>query len=420
MTVLIVSMPNDYESASVQWALRKLGTECDILYTCDLAGGAEWSYRPDAPDSLDTEFRGARQHFDFQRYSTVWMRRPNILIPRPALADRFEQSAAERDCSQFMRSMIGRVERGKFVASRFDAMRTCNSKPFQFSVAREIGLPLPPTLISNSRERILRFFHEHGGRMVYKALTANAFMLADGNSTFAPTSLIQDEALLRENDLASTPGICQPVIDKTAEIRVTILGRSVFAVEKTFPRRSAALHVDWRGMNTGAVYREHTLPAPIVEQSIRLLRELGLVMGMFDFLLDREGNYHFLEVNPQGQFMWADQHAGVGLNHLEGMAQFLRSRDPDFQYVREDRVTCADFDSHGGHEALRARELAEHYGDVLTFHYGAVSFPVFEQVALSPQAIAAQVAAERARGGDSLRGGVASTTAGGNGCIAAS
>jgi len=391
MAVLIVSMPNDYESVAVQWALRKLGTECDVLYTCDLAGGAEWSYRLDAPDRLDTDFRGTSRHFDFQRYSTVWMRRPNIVVPRPALTDRFEQSAAERDCSQFMRSMFARIERGKFVASHFGATRTCTSKPFQFSVAREVGLPLPPTLISNSPQRILRFFHEHGGRMVYKPLTANAFLLADGNTTFAPTTLIEDEALLHDSDLISSPGICQAAIEKAAEVRVTILGRSVFALEKSFPHRSTALHVDWRGMYTGAVFREHTLPAPLIEQSVRLLRELGLVMGMFDFILDREGNYHFLEVNPQGQFLWADQLAGIQLNQLEGMAQFLLSRDPDFRYAREDRVSCAAFDSHGNREELRAREQAEHFGDVLTFQHGAVSFPVYIPFALSPQAIAAQV-----------------------------
>ena len=382
MAVLIVSLPNDYESIAVQWALRKLGTDCDIFYTADLAGGAEWSYCPEAPELLDTEFRGRSQSFDFQKYSAIWMRRPNAHIPRPEFSDRFEQSAAERDCGQFMRSLFARIERGKFVASCFDATRTCSSKPFQFSMARQVGLPLPPTLISNSRRRIMRFFHEHGQRMVYKPLAPNAFQLPSGGVSMAPTTLIEDEALLRDNDLTSAPGICQAAIEKKAEIRVTILGRSVFAVEKSFPRRAAALHVDWRGMHDDSVYREHTLPEPIIEQSVRLLRELGLVMGMFDFILDSEGNYYFLEVNPQGQFLWADALADVHLNHLEGMAQFLRSKDPNFRYSREDRVSCAEFDAQGEREALRAREQAEHYGDVLTFQYGAVSFPFYEPFAV--------------------------------------
>jgi len=399
MAVLIVSMPNDYESLAVQWALRELGAECDILYTADLAGGAEWSYSPDAPDRLDTEFRGTSQSFDFRRYASIWMRRPNVAVPRPSLTDRFEQSAAERDCSQFMRSMFARIEHGRFVANGFDVTRACNSKPFQFSVAREVGLLLPPTLISNSPQRILRFFHEHGGRMVHKPLTPNIFLLANGGISFAPTTLIEDEALLRDNDLSSAPGICQAAIEKMAEIRVTILGRSVFALEKSFPRRSAALHIDWRGMHTGAIYREHTLPEPIIEQSMRLLRKLGLVMGMFDFILDREGNYHFLEVNPQGQFLWADRLADAQFNHLEGMARFLLSKDPDFRYTRENRVSCAEFDAQGHHrEALRAREQAEHYGDVLTFQHCSVSFPVFEPVALPAETIAAQIAPMAAAG----------------------
>jgi hypothetical protein len=223
-------------------------------------------------------------------------------------------------------------------------------------------------------------------------LQPNSFPVADGGITFAPTTLIEDEALLRDNDLSSAPGIFQAAIEKIAEIRVTIMGRSVFAIEKSFPRRSAALHIDWRGMHTGAIYREHTLPEPIIEQSMRLLRELGLIMGMFDFILDREGNYHFLEVNPQGQLLWADRLADVHLNHLEGMAQFLLSKDPDFRYAREGRVSCDDFDAQGHYrEALQAREQAEHYGDVLTFQHGAVTFPVFERVALPAETIAAQI-----------------------------
>ena len=118
-----------------------------------------------------------------------------------------------------MRSLFARIERGKFVASHFDATRTCSSKPFQFSVAREVGLPLPPTLISNSPRRILRFFREHGQRMVYKPLAANAFQLASGGVSMAPTTLIEDEALLRDNDLTSAPGICQAAIEKKAHRR---------------------------------------------------------------------------------------------------------------------------------------------------------------------------------------------------------
>lgn len=397
MAVLILSMPNDFDSHAVQWAIRKLGNECDILYTADLAGGAEWSCDPDVPATLDTEYRGRRQRFDFDRYDSIWMRRPNITVPRKDLEDRYERAAAERESSEFTRSVYARIERGRFVASRFGATRICNGKTFQFGVAREVGLPMPPTLVSNSPQRILRFFHEHGGRIVYKPLVPNLFPRAGGGVSPVPTTLIEDEALLRDNDLSSAPGIYQAVVDKVSEIRVTILGRSVFGVEKTFPARSAALDIDWRGMHAGAKYREHKLPDNLAQASIHLLRELGLVMGVFDFITDAHGNYYFLEVNPQGQFLWADQLADVQLNHLEAMAEFLLSKDPEFQYSRKDRVLCADFNTQVDSVALKAREQEEHYGDLLTFRHGAVTFPLIEPFQLPPEVIASYLEAEQAR-----------------------
>jgi glutathione synthase/RimK-type ligase-like ATP-grasp enzyme len=397
MAVLILSMPNDFDSHAVQWAIRKLGTDCDILYTADLAGGAEWSCDPEVPCILDTEYRDRRQRFDFDGYDSIWMRRPNITVPRKELADRYERAAAERESSDFTRSIFARIERGKFVASRFGATRICSGKTFQFGVAREVGLPMPPTLISNSPQRILRFYREHGGRIVYKPLVPNLFPRPGGGISPVPTTLIEDEALLRDNDLSSAPGIYQAVVDKVSEIRVTILGRSVFGVEKTFPERSAALDIDWRGMHSGAHYREHQLPEPLAQASIRLLRELGLVMGVFDFITDAAGNYYFLEVNPQGQFLWADQLVDVQLNHLEAMAEFLLSKDPEFRYARKDRVLCSEFNSQVDSVALKAREQQEHYGDLLTFRHGAVTFPLIEPMELPPEVIAAYVEAEQAR-----------------------
>jgi hypothetical protein len=120
-------------------------------------------------------------------------------------------------------------------------------------------------------------------------------------------------------------------------------------------------------------------------------------MGVFDFITDADGNYYFLEVNPQGQFLWADQLANVQLNHLEAMAEFLLSRDPDFVYARKDRVLCSDFNTQVDSVALKAREQQEHYGDLLTFRHGAVTFPLIEPFELPKEVIAAYVEAEQAK-----------------------
>ena len=161
----------------------------------------------------------------------------------------------------------------------------------------------------------------------------------------------------------------------------------MLALEKRFPHRSAReLDVDWRGMHSGAVYSRHDLPAAIRQKSFELLQRLGLVMGCFDFIVDEDGNYHFLEVNPQGQFVWADQ-VCPELNHVEAMAEFLISKDPNFEYKNSGRVHVSHFSDRQTYERLERHERERHHGSVSSFRYGSVTVPLIELEALPDEAI---------------------------------
>jgi len=376
MKVLIASMPNDADAAIVDWALKRLGHESTIFYTADLAGGAEWTMDAARPSVLETKFREKEEMLDFDAHQSVWMRRPTLTVTRDWLTDTHERASAEKDSAGLLRSVLARAEHGKFAVNSLSAHRIASGKTYQFSVARDVGLAMPETIISNSRERILRFFDGLGSRCIYKPLHPWIWTRAAGGINLVPTTLIEDRELLSSSDLTSAPAIYQRPIDKVAEVRVTILGHSVFAMEKTFPQRTEVLDIDWRGMQKDAVYREHQLPPEIVSKSIELLRRLGLVMGCFDFIIDGEGNYYFLEVNPQGQFLWSDQAKGTDFNQLEAMAEFLVSRDANFRYQRRDRVHYTQYYAESDHGVRWEQERAHHHGDLSTFYFGSVSFPL--------------------------------------------
>ena len=344
MAVLIVSMPNDYESLAVQWALRKLGTDCDILYTADLAGGAEWSYRLDAPDRLDTEFRGMSQCFDFQHYSAVWMRRPNV-----SSQDRRSPIASSNPPpNATAHNSCARCSRVSSAASSSPATST----------PRAPASPSPSSSAWHARS-VCRC-RQRSSATHRSASCASSTSTAGGWSTSrcSPMPFRSPTARSRSRRPPSsrTRRCCTTMtcLLHRASARPPSRRRPRSASPSSgavySPSKRAFRAVPPHCMSTGAACTttrsigSTPCPQPIIEQSVRLLRELGLVMGMFDFILDREGNYHFLEVNPQGQFLWTDQLADVQLNQLEGMAQFLLSKDPDFRYTREDRVSCADFD----------------------------------------------------------------------------
>ncbi len=67
--------------------------------------------------------------------------------------------------------------------------------------------------------------------------------------------------------------------------------------------------LDWRELATDYVTDEwlaHPLPPEIERGAFSLMADLQLQYGRIDMLLDGGGTYHFLEVNPNGEWGWLD------------------------------------------------------------------------------------------------------------------
>ena len=270
----------------------------------------------------------------------------------------------------FAASVLTRLEAGRFTVSPIDATQRASLKPLQMRVAKELGLCLPKTIISNCSEDIIQFWEASGQQVVYKAIKPGIWPIGEHRYTGVPTTILSDTTLLCEDEVQKSPGIFQEVIDKIREVRVTVMGRSVFAWEKYFPARTGQ-DVDWRFMNAGCVQGPHNLPECVARQCFDLMDALGLVFGCFDFALDKDGSYIFLEVNPQGNWLWGDEVAGHF--QLESMAEFLISGKADFRYSGSGGVRLSDY-GRADHDAAAEAEKERHYGDLLVSLYSSVSF----------------------------------------------
>jgi D-alanine-D-alanine ligase-like ATP-grasp enzyme len=74
-------------------------------------------------------------------------------------------------------------------------------------------------------------------------------------------------------------------------------------------------------LNLDVEYREHRLPAAVESCILTLMRGLDLSFGTVDMKVDERGDYVFLEVNPQGQFLYIEILTGLPL--AKAMAEFL-------------------------------------------------------------------------------------------------
>lgn len=142
---------------------------------------------------------------------------------------------------------------------------------------------------------------------------------------------------LTQGDMALLPSIVygptllQEYIRKRCDIRVTVIGTSVYAV---------AIHplpghdhgegpVDFRVQQVFDLPHEIIeLPAPVETACRTMVRELGLAFGAIDFVRDAEGRDHFLEINPNGQWLWLEWVTGLPLvtSFCDFMVTHVRKR----------------------------------------------------------------------------------------------
>ncbi len=81
----------------------------------------------------------------------------------------------------------------------------------------------------------------------------------------------------------------------------------VFAVE-IHSQEDVDSQFDWRRGETARLRHElHVLPPAVEVQCVTLVRALGLAFGAIDLILTPDGEYVFLEINPNGQWAWIQQ-----------------------------------------------------------------------------------------------------------------
>ena len=171
-------------------------------------------------------------------------------------------------------------------------------KAFQLAKAADIGFDVPPTLVTNSLQEL---DHVKGSDGLVAAKGLDTVLIrTDTTESFGFTTLEQASHLsVPEVQLA--PVLLQRAIQNKLDLRVTVVGNSVFTVAITSPK--GPIEGDWRVRKTGLEFAPYSLPDDIAERCIHLVQDLGLMFGAIDFAL-QEDTYYFLEINPTGEWGW--------------------------------------------------------------------------------------------------------------------
>jgi glutathione synthase/RimK-type ligase-like ATP-grasp enzyme len=248
----------------------------------------------------------------------VWLRRLWAPGLDPELEPSFRE-ASERESRAALEGFLSGLEGARFL-DPLVATRAAGDKLRQLRWAREAGLRIPRTLVTNDPAEARAFFTEVEGRMVAKLLTSLSTRM-DGAGPFLPTSVVEEADLAGLESLRLCPMVFQERMEKATELRVVhVAGRLFTGAIGACGSRAGA--VDWRCARAGeASWQPGELPAPTAARFCALMKRLGLSFGAADFIVPPEGEPVFLEVNPGGE--WGMLERDLGLPISEAIAETL-------------------------------------------------------------------------------------------------
>ncbi|WP_230598654.1 MvdC/MvdD family ATP grasp protein [Xanthomonas albilineans] len=325
-SVLVYTANNDFHANIICNALNLRGN-----HTFKWAG-EDYPENSTASISLDNGksniiFKNSDMSLSQHNIDVVWFRRRMSPKAPTIVDDRDREFATSELCSASYANSIF-IENSFWINSEASA-RLCDAKPLQLKLANAAGLNVPRTLISNDPAQIKDFI-DSVKSCIYKPLSG-ACWNENGSSFSTYTAEINKSLLPEDAILQSTPGIFQEKITKSFEVRAQFFGNFYGAIRIESPSlRNGDL--DWRiDQNSISSCSPLNLPNEIFKSCRLLMKALGIVSGAFDFIIDTNGRWFFMEVNEAGQFLfveaWCEQ-----LPLLDAFCQFVEVADEDFSY----------------------------------------------------------------------------------------
>ena len=249
---------------------------------------------------------------DLQDVSAIWHRRLNIGGRIPDTMDQQIRSASIGESRATVMGMMASLK--TFRMDPVQRIRHAENKQLQLQIARELGLEVPRTLITNDPQSVIEFAKSCENGVVTKMLSSFA-VYENGQERVVFTNPIKPQDLEDLSGLRLCPMTFQEMVPKTLELRVTVVGREVFSASINSQSSERAIY-DWRRDGIGLLedWKPYSLPEDVKERLLRLMDYFGLNYGAIDIIVTPDSRHIFLEVNPAGEFFWLERCPGLPIS----------------------------------------------------------------------------------------------------------
>ena len=197
--------------------------------------------------------------------------------------------------------------------------RPAASKMLQLAIAQSLGMRIPETCFSNTKEDISQLAEKHPWLSLKSLYSGNVTINETEELVFYSQKAASQDLLQQpEEAFTQTVSFVQNYVEKAYELRITVINQDVIACKiDSQIQDDDKGKIDWRqGYDHNLKHEIVELPENIRQFCLAFLQRMKLNFGCFDFIVTPEGEYVFLECNPNGQWLWIEMETGYDISKI--------------------------------------------------------------------------------------------------------
>ncbi|MCL6597503.1 MAG: hypothetical protein K6T81_02040 [Alicyclobacillus macrosporangiidus] len=246
-------------------------------------------------------FRSPVGEVELSQITSVWYRKPvyQRYIYENSSLNQYITMEIESSLEGVVRSLPANfVSHPKFIYH-------AEHKLVQLQKAINIGFRVPDTILTSVYDDGYAFLEKHEHSII-KPVRRGRIIEGNTITMLYTTRISQTEFKQHRDSLNVGPAYMQKQISKQYDLRVTVFGNTCFCVA-IHSQQHEETQLDWRRRQDVLKQTVFQLPKYVSQKCIELVKSLNLKFGAIDLILDTNGEYYFLEINPTGQWAWMEQ-----------------------------------------------------------------------------------------------------------------
>ncbi len=290
--ILIVTSIYDFSADFIVLKLREVGKDY-VRINKEQLSQSEIVLDPSTPSLT---IKDKTKDILLKDIKSIYFRQPVFLRNTPSNPLSTDEQLSKSQWNAFFRSLC--VFRNAKWINHPQATYLAESKPYQLSIARECGFMIPDTLIGNDADKMKKHFHNKD--IIVKSLDT-ILLMENNDCLFTYTSKVNKEDL-RNDNIQTSPLCVQEYITPKIDWRVTIIENKIYSIK--ILKNGEPIQEDWRLIPKEQLeYKTSQLPKEVEQSCFLLMEKLNLKFGAID-ILESDGRFIFLEINPTGEWGW--------------------------------------------------------------------------------------------------------------------